>query len=127
MIIRNRYDIERSSIAGHEDAKEMILSVNSSGTLGPPKVGAANFSGNNNEEKLYNYLSSQGFNDAAICGILANIERESGFDTEALGDGGTSYGICQWHYGRWDNLESYCEKNNLDSSSIEGQDQYLVS
>lgn len=113
--------------AGDKDAKEMILSVNSSGALGSTKAGTANFSGDNNEEKLYNYLSSQGFNDAAICGILANIERESGFDTEALGDGETSYGICQWHEGRWDSLESYCEKNNLDSSSIEGQGQYLVS
>lgn len=112
---------------GDKNAKEMVLSVNSSGTLGTSAAGAANFSGDNNEEKLYNYLSSQGFNDAAICGILANIERESGFDTEALGDGGTSYGICQWHEGRWDSLESYCDKNNLDASSIEGQGQYLVS
>lgn len=111
--------------AGDKNAKDLVLS--STGALGTSAAGAANFSGSDNEEKLYNYLSSQGFNDAAICGILANIESESGFSTEALGDGGTSYGICQWHEGRWNSLESYCEKNNLDSSSIEGQGQYLVS
>ncbi len=109
---------------GDKNAKEIVLS--STGALGT-STGSANFTGKDNEEKLYNYLSSQGFNDAAICGILANIERESGFDTEALGDGGTSFGICQWHEGRWDSLEKYCEKNNLDASSIEGQGQYLVS
>ena len=75
----------------------------------------------------YSYLSSQGFNNAAICGILANIESESGFSTTALGDGGTSYGICQWHEGRWDSLKDYCSENNLDSDSLEGQAQYLVS
>ena len=70
--------------------------------------------GNDNKSKIYNYLSEQGFSDAAICGILANIEHESGFRTDALGDGGTSYGICQWHNGRWNNLKNYCNKNNLD-------------
>ncbi len=116
--------------SGDKEAKVNILSINSDGKLevssSSSASGVANFSGSNNEEKMYNYLSSQGFNDAAICGILANINYESGFSTDAVGDGGTSYGICQWHEGRWDNLNSYCEENNLDSSSIEGQGQYLL-
>ena len=82
--------------------------------------------GNANQDAIYNYLSQKGFNDAAISGILANIQHESGFDPTALGDGGTSYGICQWHLGRWDNLKSYCSENNLDVNSVEGQTAYLV-
>jgi len=82
--------------------------------------------GNDNQSKIYNYLSEQGFNDAAICGILANVEHESGFRTDALGDGGTSYGICQWHNSRWDRLKNYCNNNNLDWHSLEGQVSYLV-
>lgn len=116
--------------AGDDSAKVNILSVNSNGKVelgsGSSLSGSAAFVGSNNEEKMYNYLSSQGFNDAAICGILANINYESGFSTEAVGDGGTSYGICQWHEGRWDNLNNYCSENNLDPSTIEGQGQYLV-
>lgn len=115
--------------SGDKEAKTNILSINSDGKIGLSAFsssGAANFTGSDNQEKMYNYLASQGFNNAAICGILANINYESGFSTEAVGDGGTSYGICQWHEGRWDSLNSYCEKNNLDPSSIEGQGQYLV-
>ena len=113
--------------AGDKSANSTILSVNSSGKVEAVKASAASFSGSNNQEKLYSYLSSQGFNDAAICGILANIQHESSFDTTAVGDGGTSYGICQWHAGRWDSLKSFCEENNLDDSSIEGQAKYLVN
>ncbi|MBP5678859.1 MAG: hypothetical protein J6X28_03425 [Bacilli bacterium] len=83
-------------------------------------------SGNANQDSIYNYLSKQGFNDAAICGILANIHHESGFDPHALGDGGTSYGICQWHKGRWDNLKSYCSEHGLDSTTVEGQLEFLM-
>lgn len=82
--------------------------------------------GNTTQDKIFNYLASQGFNNAAICGIMANIQHESNFSTTALGDNGTSYGLCQWHNSRWDGLKNYCSNNNLDSSSLEGQLQYLV-
>lgn len=112
--------------SGDDSAKANILSVGSSGKVETGKSSAANFSGETTKDKLYSYLKSQGFNDAAVCGIMANVQRESGFDTTALGDGGTSYGICQWHEGRWESMKSYCSDNNLDPDSIEGQAQYLV-
>jgi hypothetical protein len=37
---------------------------------------------------------------AQACGLIANIEAESGFDPHAIGDGGLAYGICQWHPDR---------------------------
>ena len=82
--------------------------------------------GKANQDAVYNYLSQQGFNDAAICGILANIQHESNFNPNALGDGGTSYGICQWHNSRWDRLKNYCSQNGLDSTTLDGQLSYLV-
>jgi hypothetical protein len=82
--------------------------------------------GDTPQEQIFNYLKSKGFNNAAICGILANIQHESSFKTDALGDGGTSYGICQWHNGRWNNLKSYCNNNGLDWHSMEGQLEYLI-
>ena len=111
--------------AGDTSSKMKVLSIDANGVMQITETAVA-FSGSNNEEKLYSFLSSQGFNDAAICGILANIQHESGFDTTALGDNGTSYGICQWHNSRWDNLKSYCSENGLDPDSIEGQAQFLV-
>ena len=79
-----------------------------------------------NQDKIYSYLSKQGFNDAAICGILANMQHESNFRPNALGDGKTSYGICQWHAGRYTRLKNYCKQNNLDYKTVEGQLEYLV-
>ena len=81
--------------------------------------------GNAKVDEVYNTLADKGFNEAAICGILANIEHESGFDTNALGDGGTSYGLCQWHNSRWSNLKSFCSQNGYDPSSMKGQLEYL--
>ena len=121
------YFIETSSTyqAG-DDAAKKVLQFSG----GKISVGASSSSGvqtgNANQDAIYNYLSQQGFNDAAICGILANIQHESGFNPNALGDGGTSYGICQWHNSRWDRLKSYCSQNGLDSTTIDGQLSYLV-
>ena len=82
--------------------------------------------GSANETAIYNYaVNTMGLNTAAACGILANIQKESGFNPHALGDSGTSYGICQWHNSRWDRLKAYCTSNNLDSTTIVGQLRYL--
>lgn len=79
-----------------------------------------------NETKIYAYLTSKmGLNKAAACGVLANIQHESSFNPNASGDGGTSYGICQWHNTRYTNLRNYCSRNNLSYTEIHGQLEYL--
>ena len=83
-------------------------------------------SGNRNRDYIHDYLASQGFNEAAICGILANIRKETNFRSDIGGDYGTSYGMCGWHATRWDRLKDYCDKNNLDIRTIETQSQFLV-
>lgn len=77
-------------------------------------------------DQIFNYLKEKGLNNAAICGILANIQYESNFNLDSLGDGGTSYGICQWHNGRWTNLKNYCNQNGYDWHSLEGQLEFLL-
>lgn len=110
--------------AGDEAASNTVLRIDS-GKISTSTVSNVS-TGNETKDKVYNYLASQGFNNAAICGIMANIQHESSFNTQALGDGGTSYGICQWHNCRWTNLKNYCSSNNLDASSLDGQLSYLV-
>lgn len=110
--------------SGDDAASSTLLRIDS-GTISASS--SSNVStGNATKDQVYNYLASQGFNNAAICGIMANIQHESSFNTNALGDGGTSYGICQWHNSRWTNLKNYCSSNNLDASSMDGQLSYLV-
>lgn len=79
-----------------------------------------------NTNWIYNYLRNEmGLNHAAACGVLANIQCESNFAPTAIGDGGTSYGLCQWHLGRFSRLVSWCNENGYNYHLVEGQMRYL--
>lgn len=77
------------------------------------------------QASIYKMLREKGYSKAACCAIFANMEHESGFRTNALGDGGTSYGLCQWHNSRWTDLKNYCSKHGYDESSLEGQVAFM--
>lgn len=49
------------------------------------------------EEQVYNALIAAGFNRSQAAGIMGNAQNESAFNTEAVGDQGTSFGLLQWH------------------------------
>lgn len=75
-----------------------------------------------NEWTVYEYLTDVlGFNTAAACGIMANINCESHFNPRA---GSAAYGLCQWMGGRKSAMKSWCNKNGFSSNSIEGQLSY---
>lgn len=79
-----------------------------------------------NTNKIYDYLvETLGLNHAAACGILANIQCESNFVPTAVGDGGTSYGLCQWHLERFARLVNWCNTNGYNYHLVEGQMEYL--
>ena len=77
-------------------------------------------------EEVYNYLRHLNFTEAVSCGILANMECESNFVLTALGDGGTSFGLCQWHNNRWQRLDSFCREHQYDPETVQGQLEYLL-
>ena len=78
--------------------------------------------GKDNEETTFNFcIEVLGFNVAAAVGVITNVKRESDFKTGAIGDGGTSYGICQWHNTRNTNLRNWCASNGKDYTVIDGQ------
>lgn len=82
-----------------------------------------------NQETIYKFMKEEmGFNTAAACGVLANIQSESSFNPAASvidTNGLTSYGICQWNGVRFDALRSYCNDRGYDYTSITGQLKYL--
>ena len=47
---------------------------------------------------------------------------ESSFDPNVVGDNGTSYGLCQWHEGRWESLKKFTS----EWKTVPGQLQYLL-
>ena len=79
-----------------------------------------------NEETIFSFVTNEmGMNSAAGCAVLANIYAESSFCPDIWGDGGTSYGICQWHNSRFTRLKTYCSNNGYDYTSLKGQLHYL--
>lgn len=73
---------------------------------------------------IVKFLVDKGLNNAAACGICGNIKFESGFRTEAVGDGGTSVGICQWHNERGAAMIRMAGVTNW-SNNLSGQLNYL--
>ena len=95
--------------------------------LGAPgiiEVSAAGYS--ENADYIFEYLTKRlGYNEAAACGIMANIRCESTFNPHAWNAGGGSYGLCQWTGGRYGRLQSWCRSNGYDYTTIDGQLAYL--
>lgn len=88
--------------------------------------GTAYTVGKSNEETFINFcVEVLGLNLAAAVGAATNVANESNFKTGALGDGGTSYGICQWHNTRFTNLKNWCGSNGKDYESLDGQMWYM--
>ncbi len=101
-----------------------ILSNGTAQAAGPSK--AAYTIGKTNEETIFNFCREiLGLNVAGAVGVIANIAAESNFKTGALGDGGTSFGICQWHAGRYTNLKTWCSGNGKDHTALDGQLWYM--
>lgn len=79
-----------------------------------------------NAKTIYEFcIKELKLNNAGACGVLANIEAESNFNPNLYGDGGDSYGICQWNLSRFDNLKSFCNKNGYNWKTLNGQLYFL--
>ena len=90
------------------------------------KTASSGFSTESTEYVIYRFLVGEmGLNRAAAMGVIANIKYESGFKSTIGGDGGTSYGLCQWHLGRKTNLINWCKNNGFDYTTVEGQLHFL--
>ena len=80
-----------------------------------------------NAKTIYEFcIKELKLNNAGACGVLANIEAESNFNPNLYGDGGDSYGICQWNLSRFDNLISFCNKNGYNWKTLNGQLYFLI-
>lgn len=90
---------------------------------------SANASSSSNKTTVFRYLTQElGFNSAAACGIMANIEKESNFRPNIIirdSNGLPSGGLCMWNGGRLNSLKKHCANKGLNYLSIEGQLSYL--
>lgn len=77
--------------------------------------------------EVFEYLTqNMGLNQAAACGIMANIEAESSFQvTVSAYDGSGSYGLCQWLGSRLTSLKSWCKANGYNYKTAQGQLHFM--
>lgn len=80
-------------------------------------------SGSSNVQSVCLTLKEAGFSNNAVAALMSNMFYESNFRPNVLGDHGTSYGLCQWHNGRYTNLRNHCGSR---VESIECQIDYLI-
>lgn len=78
-----------------------------------------------NKKELYEYLKAK-MSDIHSLGILANVQSESGFDSAAIGDNGTSGGLFQHHATRFTGLRSALGQDNW-KTNWKGQVDYALS
>lgn len=60
---------------------------------------------------VYHALIRAGLQPFQAAGIMGNIANESSFNTQAVGDQGTSFGLIQWHNTTYPNAAAYVTGN----------------
>ena len=76
-------------------------------------------------KNIVNFFVSKGLTPEQASGIAGNLYIESGFNTDILGDGGTSYGVAQWHKERKDELFNWAKSKGLNVKDLKTQLQFL--
>lgn len=71
------------------------------------------------------FFMSKGLTRAQAAGIAGNMLYESGFNPSAVGDGGTSFGVAQWHNGRGAAMKQWTVAHGYSSTSFKGQLEFL--
>lgn len=60
---------------------------------------------------VVDFFTSLGFKKFQAIAIAGNLQEESQFKTEALGDNGTAFGLAQWRGSRLNDLKTFARKN----------------
>lgn len=69
---------------------------------------------------VVDFFKAKGWSEAQALGIAANLKKESGFNTAAVGDNGNAYGVAQWHDDRQRAFKKWSGKN-IREANLEEQ------
>lgn len=70
-------------------------------------------------DAVIDFFRAKGWTEEQAMGIAANLQQESGFRHDAVGDGGNAYGIAQWHKDRQENFRRFSGKSIRESTPAE--------
>lgn len=86
----------------------------------PRPIAAVHPEDNSIPGRIYNFFTANGLTKEQACGVVANVQAESGFDINNVGDGGLARGLFQMHPDRrnviWDGA-----KHDMKHGDIEEQ------
>lgn len=97
-----------------------ISSIEYSTSLDMPEL-----AGNDNAEKIWNFLKQEGFSDEQAAGFMGNIRQESNYKPDLTESNGVGYGIIQWSGGRRTELEKKASDLGVPRSDLGFQLAYL--
>jgi uncharacterized protein (TIGR02594 family) len=75
--------------------------------------------------QAFDFFVQTGWTQPQAAGLIANIEAESSFRADALGDGGAAHGICQWHQDRFNKFPICIPGRTIDDSTFDEQLQFV--
>lgn len=81
--------------------------------------------GSNEKESICLTLKASGFSNNGVIALMTNMYNESAFNPSSYNpddNGGPSYGLCQWHNERYENLKASFPDNY---QTVAGQISYL--
>ena len=86
-----------------------------------------NIIGNTIEDKVWYTLRSMDYSEYAVAGVMGNIKWESRFDPSLIEGGtGEGHGLCQWSFGRKENLMNYAQYKGTTWEDADIQIQFLI-
>lgn len=86
---------------------------------------SSDISGDNNQQKAFNYFVSKGLTKEQSAGIVGNLMQESGETLDPAATNGSHWGIAQWDSGRWNNLKKFAKDHSLKYKELDAQLQFI--
>ena len=78
------------------------------------------------KEQVYAFFTNNGFTPAAACGIMGNIEAESGWNPALKQVNGPAKGLFQMQGGRFNEMEKIAKKNGKDWTDLDSQLEFFL-
>lgn len=87
--------------------------------------GSRAYAANERKSRAVARLVEKGYSQHAAEGIAENLHHESGFNTKAVGDNGTAFGLAQWRGPRFANLKKFAAAQGKDWQDFDTQVDFV--
>ncbi|WP_057465814.1 phage tail tip lysozyme [Pseudovibrio sp. POLY-S9] len=104
------------------------LDYSGSGSKPPAGIRVSTQDSNDSAAKARDYLiSKHGLKSFQASAIAGHGMQESAFNTQAVGDNGTAFGVFQWRGDRAANLRAFAKKGGRDWQDMETQLDFMMT